>query len=159
MLKKSLLVGFLLLIILTGIVLFYFAYLGYQSQSGQPSGLINGVLAQCPAKPNCVNSDFKEDTTHFIEPLTLPKWQSKEIMAAITSVIENAGGTIVNRQAHYVAATFTSTIFGFVDDLEVRLDETSKLIHIRSASRVGHSDLGQNRKRVSDIKQRLLILL
>ncbi|MDE1464649.1 DUF1499 domain-containing protein [Spartinivicinus poritis] len=159
MLKKILLVGFLLLIILTGIVLFYFAYLGYQSKSGQPSGLVNAMLAKCPAKPNCVNSEFKEDTTHFIEPLTLSTLPSKDIVAVIISVIEKSGGTVVSQQEHYVAATFTSNIFGFVDDLEVRLDETNKLIHIRSASRVGYSDLDQNRKRVSGIKQRLLPLL
>jgi uncharacterized protein (DUF1499 family) len=38
-----------------------------------------------------------------------------------------------------------------VDDVELRLDADQGLIHIRSASRVGRSDFGVNRKRVKDI--------
>jgi len=40
----------------------------------------------------------------------------------------------------------------YVDDVELRLDENKQLIHVRSASRVGHSDLGANRKRVARIR-------
>ncbi|WP_163833445.1 DUF1499 domain-containing protein [Spartinivicinus ruber] len=159
MLKKVFLGILITLIILVGVIVFYFVYLGYQSRTGEPIGLLNGVLAKCPDKPNCVNSEFKEDSAHYIEPLTLPKLLFNDTMVVITSAIESSDGTIVSRQEHYIAATFTSKAFGFVDDLEVRLDKSNGLIHIRSASRVGHSDFGQNRKRVSNIKKRLLPML
>lgn len=48
-----------------------------------------------------------------------------------------------------MAAIFTSKFFGFVDDLECRIDQANHTIHLRSASRVGHSDFGANRKRVA----------
>ena len=52
----------------------------------------------------------------------------------------------------YLAATFTSSLFRFVDDLELRIDTGQKTIHLRSASRVGHGDGGVNRKRVEQLK-------
>jgi uncharacterized protein (DUF1499 family) len=41
---------------------------------------------------------------------------------------------------------------GFVDDVEFFLDEGANVIHVRSASRLGQSDLGVNRKRVETIR-------
>jgi len=53
----------------------------------------------------------------------------------------------------YIAAIFTSPLFGFVDDFEIRLDMAQKVIHIRSASRVGYSDGGANKKRTELFKR------
>jgi uncharacterized protein (DUF1499 family) len=53
----------------------------------------------------------------------------------------------------YMHFTFTSALFGFVDDVEFLFDEGKKTIHFRSASRVGHSDIGANRKRMNIIKK------
>ena len=57
-----------------------------------------------------------------------------------------------NRKDDYLAVTFTSSIFRFVDDLEIRIDTDQQLIHLRSASRVGRSDGGVNRKRLERLK-------
>ena len=62
------------------------------------------------------------------------------------------GGIIHQDTDSYVAATFRSNIFRFIDDFEIRLDTENKLIHIRSASRVGNSDFGANRKRIEKLK-------
>jgi uncharacterized protein (DUF1499 family) len=67
------------------------------------------------------------------------------------SVLE-LGGYIKNEQANYLASTFASTLFGFIDDVEIRIDAKQGLVHLRSASRVGYSDLGVNRKRVVALK-------
>ncbi len=61
---------------------------------------------------------------------------------------------IITAQKGYIHAEFTSFLFRFVDDVEFVLDEGSKTIHVRSASRVGYSDLGVNRKRVEAIRSR-----
>ena len=61
-------------------------------------------------------------------------------------------GVIQAEKDNYFAATFASQVFGFVDDLEIRIDTDQKLIHLRSASRVGHGDGGANRKRVERLK-------
>jgi uncharacterized protein (DUF1499 family) len=63
-------------------------------------------------------------------------------------IIEELGGEVVLTDDEYIAATFSSSLFGFVDDVECRLEASQKRIQVRSASRVGHSDLGVNRDRV-----------
>ena len=45
--------------------------------------------------------------------------------------------------------------FSFVDDINVVLDTETNLIHIRSASRKGHSDFGVNRKRIEALRLQL----
>ena len=62
---------------------------------------------------------------------------------------------IIEETENYLYAECTSFLFRFTDDLEVYVDKESKLIHFRSASRVGHSDLGANRKRVEKLKELL----
>jgi len=96
------------------------------SKAGEASGLVEGMLSKCPNKPNCVCSEQKDDAKHYIDPIIIP---------------------------NYLAATFTSAIFRFVDDLEIRIDSTQKVIHIRSASRVGYSDMGVNKKRTELLKK------
>jgi uncharacterized protein (DUF1499 family) len=61
--------------------------------------------------------------------------------------------TIINQQQHYIAATFTSKVFKFVDDFEIRIDAEEHQLHIRSASRIGYSDLGVNRRRVEQFRE------
>ena len=63
------------------------------------------------------------------------------------------GGSIEDESKDYFASTFSSGIFGFVDDFEIRIDPVKKIIHIRSASRVGHGDMGVNKKRIELLKQ------
>ncbi len=111
-------------------------------------------LPACPDKPNCVSSQAPAgDTPHFIEPLRFSgdpqvAWQSlHRALGAMprTRIIEDSGD--------YLHAEATSLVFRFVDDLECALDRANGVIHLRSASRVGHSDLGVNRKRVERLRE------
>lgn len=61
---------------------------------------------------------------------------------------------IVAAEERYIHAAFTSALFRFVDDVEFFLDEGTRTIHVRSASRVGYSDFGVNRRRVEEIRTR-----
>jgi uncharacterized protein (DUF1499 family) len=54
----------------------------------------------------------------------------------------------------YLHAEFRSALFGFVDDVEFRMDETAGRIDVRSASRTGYFDFGVNRRRVEEIRAR-----
>jgi len=54
-----------------------------------------------------------------------------------------------------VHVTQKSRFFGFIDDLELKLDPQSKTISIRSASRRGYYDLGVNRRRVENLRKQL----
>jgi uncharacterized protein (DUF1499 family) len=61
---------------------------------------------------------------------------------------------LVSSRDGYLHAEFRSRLLGFVDDVEFSIDEAEQLIHFRSASRVGYSDLGVNRKRMEEFLRR-----
>ena len=114
-------------------------------------GVTNGRLAPCPDSPNCVSSQ-SEGEKHHIAPLTYngEKAEAKETLKKI--VMDMVGTRVVNDTDDYLYAEFKSRIMGFVDDVEFYFPE-EPIIHVRSASRLGHSDLGVNRKRIETIRQ------
>jgi uncharacterized protein (DUF1499 family) len=63
---------------------------------------------------------------------------------------------VVTEQEDYIHAEFASAVFGFVDDVEFIVDAAAHIIHVRSAARVGYFDLGVNRRRVEDIRGKLM---
>lgn len=130
--------------------------LGIRSNSGAAPGLVEGRLQRCPDTPNCVSSEFVADAEHSIEPLVYSADQAAQVLPRLKTIIAEMGGNIHEEKTDYLAATFTSSIFRFVDDLEIRIDAGQNRVHLRSASRVGRSDLGANRKRVERLKSSFL---
>ena len=61
---------------------------------------------------------------------------------------------VITAKPDYLYAESTSLIMRFVDDVEFRYDSAAGVIHVRSASRLGKSDLGVNRKRVEGMRTR-----
>ncbi len=133
-----------------------FAAMGWWSQRDTASrtGLNDGLLQACPNSPNCVCSDDTQSPSeqHSIAPSPLAGDNDMRIKAVVAAV-HAAGGEIKKQSDRYVHATFTSRIFRFVDDVEFRLGDG--VVHLRSASRVGHSDIGVNRKRAAALAQLL----
>jgi uncharacterized protein (DUF1499 family) len=75
-------------------------------------------------------------------------------MARMVEAIRSFPRTrIVTREEPYLHAEFRSPVFRFTDDVELLQEREEQLFHIRSASRVGYSDLGANRKRVERIRE------
>lgn len=114
-------------------------------------GVEQGKLAPCPNTPNCVSSQ-SIDPQHQIEPFIYqddPETAFKQIQTILENT-ENAA--IITAEPNYIYAEFTSPLMGFVDDVEFYLDEQDTLIQVRSASRLGESDLGVNRKRIETIR-------
>lgn len=111
-------------------------------------------LKPCPKSPNCVCSEHPDDSKHYIEPIPLSV-TTTEAVKNIISAIESTGGKVKSQSENYIHATYTSKIMRFVDDVEFRIDEDNAKIHIRSASRLGYSDFGVNKKRVNAIKAAL----
>ena len=117
-------------------------------------GVQAGKLAPCPGTPNCVNSQSQE-ATHKIEPLTY-KSTPQEAIADLKKVIQSLPKTkIITETEKYLYAEFTSKLMGFVDDVEFLIDDNAKVIHVRSASRLGKSDLGVNRQRIETLRAKL----
>jgi uncharacterized protein (DUF1499 family) len=115
-------------------------------------GVTDGRLAPCPSTPNCVSSQ-STDAGHAIEPLRFTG-SADAAMSRLRKIISGMKrARIVEDRNCYVRAEFTSLIFRFVDDVEFALDAKRGTIDVRSASRVGRSDLGVNRKRTDEIRR------
>lgn len=133
------------------------AYLGivlWNYLSGPPLnlGVVDQRLSPCPDSPNCVCSQDKTPT-HEIAPLQYsgPK---KNILQRLTAILSTQRGCrIIVQDENYLRAEFRSLCFRFVDDVEFLLDSGQNVIQVRSASRIGHSDLGANRKRIEAIRK------
>jgi uncharacterized protein (DUF1499 family) len=110
-----------------------------------------GVLAPCPDTPNCVNSQARDDG-HRIAPIAYAGDTAAAMARLVRVIAEQPGTVLVIRRIDYVYATFQTPVMGFVDDVEFLADPPQQAIQVRSASRIGHSDLGVNRKRVEAMR-------
>lgn len=113
-------------------------------------GAHDGRLAPCPSTPNCVCSQGAS-ADHHIEPLRYqgnPTDARERLLAALRAM---RGARIITSEPAYVHAEFTSRLLRFVDDVEFLLTDEG-LIHVRSASRIGRSDFGVNRKRIEAVR-------
>jgi uncharacterized protein (DUF1499 family) len=127
-----------------------FLYMSIDSRKARETGLVNGKLRPCPGTPNCVLSEEKGGQS-YIEPLKfegdpLEKWA--KVKAAALAL----GGHVEKESRGYLWATFRTSFWHFTDDLELRLDAGNRVIHVRSASRVGKGDMSMNRKRVEKLR-------
>ncbi|QDV48893.1 DUF1499 domain-containing protein [Gimesia fumaroli] len=133
------------------------AYLGivlWNTLSGPPEnlGVTDRRLSPCPDSPNCVCS---QDTSasHEIGPLSYSGSQSDALQHLTEILNKQPRCQIITQEGDYLHAEFRSLCFRFVDDVEFLFDSRQNVIHVRSASRVGYSDMGANRKRMETIRQ------
>ena len=141
------------LILVVGLLSLYtisFTNMARDSRKPRQRDLVAGKLRACPGTPNCVLSEDKA-SPFYIEPFPAGSDPAAAWLKIKEAVVE-LGGHVEKETGTYVWATFSSKFWGFVDDLELRLDAGNKVIHVRSASRAGKGDLGVNRKRVEKLR-------
>jgi len=115
-------------------------------------GVKEGRLAPCPDSPNCVSTQ-SADAKHGIEPIAYGT-SVEEARSRLERIVRAMARTkVVRLEEDYMHLECSSRLFRFVDDVEFWFDDANKLIHCRSASRKGYSDLGVNRKRVEKIRE------
>lgn len=107
-------------------------------------------LPPCPKKPNCVSSQATDE--HAIEPLRyagdpVAAWERMKAALATLPRVK-----IVSEEPGRLKATAVTKVLRFRDDMEFLMAEPRR-IEVRSASRMGHSDLGANRERVSALRK------
>lgn len=129
------------------------ALLSLTARPPENHGVRDGRLAACPDSPNCVSTQA-EDQEHWIAPLAVASQAIPAIELLSDVVRELPGATIVEQTSDYLRVEFRSRIFRFCDDVEFYFEPPSNRVHFRSASRVGHSDLGVNRDRMELIRQK-----
>lgn len=112
-------------------------------------------LSPCPSSPNCVSS-LSQDESHYIEPFlsSLPPVEARAALEKAIAMIK--GGRVVVSEGRYLQSEFVSSWLKFVDDVEFVIDEKSGVINLRSASRVGYSDFGVNRRRIEELRKHFM---
>ena len=129
--------------------------ISFSGQRPENIGATNGRLAEIPDSPNCVATQ----TVHNQKRLPPIRFQESADAATerLKAVIERKfpRAKLVCESDNYLHFEFTSLIFRFVDDVEFLVNDELKQIDFRSASRVGHSDLGANRKRMLTISSEM----
>ena len=114
-----------------------------------PPGVYQGQLAPCPTSDNCVISDHR-DAAHY-----LPAWKIKQtpkqakfrLMAILQ---QHPNIQVISHSEFYIHGQYRSSWFGFIDDLEFLIEKNA--VQIRSASQLGYSDFGANKKHLLNIK-------
>lgn len=118
-----------------------------------PSNSPNSVSSQASLWPGHPNAQKAQ-----IAPLALKNGDGPATMAALLEVVRIAPGAVVMQsRPDYLYAEFTTPLMKYTDDVEFWLDPAAGVVHVRSASRVGKSDLGANRQRVEAIRAHLAL--
>ncbi len=123
-------------------------------------GVKQGKLLPPALSPNSVSSqadlypDHPQRQAAYIAPLSYQGPQASAMAKLLQTLRATPGLKVIESEPDYVYAQATTPLMKFTDDLEFWFDPTHALIHLRSASRVGESDLGKNRARMEDIRAR-----
>ena len=140
--------------LLAVLMIAYLAVLGAQSRNMTVTlGVVDGQLRAGPSTPNCVSSDVGPNDSHYIPAIEDASGERWGRLADAVGALP--GAERVTMSDDYAHFTFTSRLFGFVDDVELHYRPADGLIAVRSASRVGQGDLDANRKRVEAIRAAL----
>ena len=143
--KKGPLAGLIMAVILTGA----------SGAGGESLGVTEGKFAPCPGSPNCASTQNGRKG-HAMKPL--PYLQTRDSSREkILSILKGMKRTeIVKLTESYIHAECRTALWRFIDDVEFFLDETARVVHFRSASRVGYYDFGLNRRRMKRISEKYL---
>ena len=114
-------------------------------------GIRDGQLAPCQPSPNCVTSQ-NADPDHAIAPIEYHQSadEARELLLKVLAVVPRT--TVVEQRDRYIRVESESPLMGFVDDGEFYFPLNESVIQIRSAARLGESDLGVNRRRLEQIR-------
>lgn len=108
----------------------------------------NGELAPLVNKPNCV-STFAEGEK-AVAPLTMSKDLESTVLA-IEAALQKLGNVrVLTQDGNYIRALATTKLMRYKDDIEILIDEDARLVHFRSSSRAGYSDMGVNKARYDE---------
>jgi len=130
------------------------SFMIFQNFKSPELGVQNGQFKPLGSRPNSVSTQTKS-ISKKVEPIAFNS-DLKSQMASVESIISDMpGASIKQKESDYLYAVFTTPLLRFKDDVEIYLDGNKKELHFRSASRVGYSDLGVNRKRYEAFSSKL----
>ena len=152
--RMTLIISLLLLVIVLGGIALRFA-VPYISEDSVAAGITmtgnESVLGDCPDTPNCQGSESSR-SEQAVDRFVVTKASDSAINTLAEIVLSQPNTRIVEQNSRYLHATFSSRIMGFTDDVEFLLADNEKSVQVRSASRLGKSDLGANLKRIVHLR-------
>jgi uncharacterized protein (DUF1499 family) len=110
------------------------------------------TVAVCSSRPGCVSS-VGTDKARRMPPFrfTGPVGAAQERLLSIIQQIPRS--KILKGEPGYLAAIFSSKVFGFVDEAEFAFGENNWGINFFSGARSGYYDFGVNRSRIVKIRE------
>lgn len=149
---------FLVLIVLIAAVVLIARLAMPRFGSSVAGGLVDrdgaDALADCPGSPNCAGS-MASNPARRVDALPGAGSVQASLDALEAILADETGAQVVTRDGAYLHATFTTKLMRYTDDVEFLVDETGERIEVRSASRLGKSDLGANAARVQRLRAAL----
>lgn len=125
------------------------------SREPGPVGLVAGRLGGCPESPNCVHSQADaSDAEHAVAALAFEGDPDAAFERLLRLAIDVDDAELVAREGGYAHLVYRTRLMRWADDVEFLLDRATRVIHVRSASRVGWSDLGANRACIESLRAR-----
>jgi uncharacterized protein (DUF1499 family) len=120
----------------------------------QGSDSSKSVLLTCPNSPNCVSSRASEGPRKM-DPIGY-KGSVEDARQRVLEIVRSFPRVaVVESSGNYLKVEVRSAIFYFIDDVEFEFDDAPKLVHFRSASRLGYYDFGVNRRRMEAIIRKI----
>jgi uncharacterized protein (DUF1499 family) len=109
------------------------------------------ALPECGRLPNCVNSESGRGI-QAVEPIraNAEQWQSLKAWIA-----QQPEWQISVDDGHFLQAIVKTPVMKFRDDVQLIFFPEEQLIHVRSSSRLGLSDLGTNARRVETLRDQI----
>jgi uncharacterized protein (DUF1499 family) len=154
----SLIKWIVIVLLLLAVVIFIAGQAGLLKGSAPGLGTRDGKLKPPAKTPNSVTSqallypDHPLKSYAEIAPLSY-NGDAAAAMAKLKGIVGSMPRTtIITTEPGYLYAQCQTQWLKFVDDLEFLVDDAAKVIHVRSASRVGRKDFGVNRARVEAIR-------
>ena len=112
----------------------------------------NGQLAPLPSAPHAVGSQALEGSNKAIAPLMVVGDKGNYMARLAAVVADMPGAQVVKQDATYLYAEYTSSLMGFVDDVEFAMQVDGQRVDVRSSSRIGYYDFDANRDRIEKIR-------
>lgn len=146
-----------LLILIAVVLLAGFALRAYMPKFGSSAafGLAQtedeNKLGDCPNTPNCQGSESSR-ASQQVDRIVIEGDPGKAMETLVNIVSAQATAALVKQEGAYVHFTFTTPALQFVDDVEMLISDDQQSLQIRSASRLGKSDLGANEKRIAALR-------
>jgi uncharacterized protein (DUF1499 family) len=114
------------------------------------------MLPPCPDTPNCVSTEATR-ASQRVPTVPFGDAPAAALARAKAALLAEPRTTLTLERDDHLHAECRSFLFRFVDDVDIVVDPVAHVYRFRSASRVGRSDLGVNRKRIARIAARLAV--